>query len=156
MIIEITVNSKKYIKDIPPDRRLVDFLRYDLFLTGTKEGCGEGECGACTVLLDNKPVNSCLILAVQARNRKVQTIETVRDTIEGTELIAKFTELGAVQCGFCTPGFIIIAYWLLQNGTLPSISKIKHTISGNLCRCTGYQQIFEAIQKTSESLKSRF
>ena len=152
MILEITVNDKKYVKDIPPDRRLVDFLRYDLFLTGTKEGCGEGECGACTVLLDNKPVNSCLILAAQARDRKVETIEYVRDTIEGRELIAKFTKYGAVQCGFCTPGFIIIAYWLLLNGTSPSISKIKQTISGNLCRCTGYQQIFEAIQKTSESL----
>ncbi len=128
MILEITVNGKKYVKDIPPDRRLVDFLRYDLFLTGTKEGCGEGECGACTVLLDNRPVNSCLLLAAQTRNRKIQTIESIRDTIEGAELIKKFTELGAVQCGFCTPGFIIIAYWLLGNGTSPSISKIKQTI----------------------------
>lgn len=155
MIIKITVNGKKFIKDILPDRRLVDFLRYDLFLTGTKEGCGEGECGACTVLLENKPVNSCLILAAQVRDRKVHTIESVRDTVEGRELIKKFTKYGAVQCGFCTPGFIIIAYWLLRNGTLPSISKIKQTIAGNLCRCTGYQEIIEAIEMTTTEFKDR-
>ena len=146
MLVEITVNGKKIKQEVPPDRRLLDFLRYDLFLTGIKEGCGEGECGACTILLDGKPVNSCLLLAAQANHRSIITIEGIRETQTGQKIIASFAGHGAVQCGFCTPGMIVVTYALALKGKQPFADEIKHAIAGNLCRCTGYQKIVEAIE----------
>ena len=152
MQIELTVNNEKVVREIYPSRRLIDFLREDLFLTGTKEGCGEGECGACTVLVDNKPVNGCLLLAAQVQNKNIMTIEGIRETEIGKKLITSFTELGAIQCGFCTPGLIMISYALVKELKNPSLDLIKKTISGNLCRCTGYQKVVEAISNVT-SLK---
>lgn len=119
-------------------------------LTGTKEGCGEGECGACTVLLDGKPINSCLILMGQVNGKKITTIEGIRDEAIGKKLIESFIHHGAVQCGFCTPGMILAAVPLIQKNRLLMSDEIKQSISGNLCRCTGYVKIIEAIQKATE------
>ena len=151
MQIEVSVNNKKVIKEISPSKRLIDFLREELFLTGTKEGCGEGECGACTVLVNNKPVNSCLLLAAQVQNKDILTIEGLRETKIGKKLIVSYTELGAVQCGFCTPGLIVISYSLLKELKNPSLEAIKKTISGNLCRCTGYQKVVKAISNVIQN-----
>jgi len=154
MIINITVNGKNITKQIPPTKRLLDFLRYDLYLTGTKEGCGEGECGACTVLIDEKPINSCLVLAAQVQNRNIMTIEGIKETEIGKNLISAFAELGAIQCGFCTTGLIVVSYPIIKNLNEPSISEIKNSISGNLCRCTGYQKIIEAVAYAIDLSKS--
>jgi carbon-monoxide dehydrogenase small subunit len=154
MVITITVNEKKITKQVHPARRLLDFLRYDLFLTGTKEGCGEGECGACTVLIDEKPVNSCLVLTAQVQNRSIMTIEGIRETEIGKNLISAFTELGAIQCGFCTTGLIVVSYSIVKNSNHISISDIRNSISGNLCRCTGYEKIIEAIAHVVNIFKS--
>jgi len=123
--------------------RLLDFIRKELKLTGTKEGCGEGECGACSVLIDGKLVNSCMVLLGQIDGKSVTTIEG----IDEPELFKAFEETGAVQCGFCTPGMIIAATALLRKKSNPSVYEIKEAISGNLCRCTGYKKIVEAIER---------
>lgn len=149
MLIEIIVNNKKYLRDVSLGKRLIDFLRDDLLLTGTKEGCGEGECGSCTILLDGKPVNSCLLLAVQVHNREITTIEGIRETKLGKKIISSFAELGAIQCGFCTPGLIMNSFSLIKNCENLNPEKIGNAISGNLCRCTGYQKIIEAILKAA-------
>jgi carbon-monoxide dehydrogenase small subunit len=128
---------------------LADMLREELKLTGTKKGCGLGECGACTVLLDGKPVSSCLVLAVEADNRDVVTIEGV-ETEKGLHPIQQaFVEKGAIQCGFCTPGMVLSAKALLDENQHPDEQDIRKAISGNLCRCTGYQKIVEAVQSVS-------
>jgi aerobic carbon-monoxide dehydrogenase small subunit len=147
MQIELIVNFTKIVREISPSRRLIDFLREDLFLTGTKEGCGEGECGACSILVDNKPVNSCLLLAAQVQNKNIMTIEGIRETELGKKIIQSFTELGAIQCGFCTPGLIVVSFSVVKSMKILSSEDIKKTISGNLCRCTGYQKIVEAISE---------
>lgn len=123
--------------------RLLDFIRKELKLTGTKEGCGEGECGACSVLIDGKLVNSCMVLLGQIDGKSVTTIEG----IDEPELFRAFEETGAVQCGFCTPGMIMAATALLRKKSNPSVYEIKEAISGNLCRCTGYKKIVEAIER---------
>ena len=154
MYIDITVNGQTFTSKIHPSKRLLDFLRYDLLLTGTKEGCGEGECGACTVLIDEKPVNSCLILAAQVQNRNIITIEGIRETEIGKNLISAFAELGAIQCGFCTTGLILVSYPLVKSLDKPSFTDIRNLISGNLCRCTGYQKVIEAIAHAINLSKS--
>ncbi len=151
MKIEVTVNGIPVTRTIPPNRRLIDFLRYDLLLTGTKEGCGEGECGACTVLLDGRPVNSCLLLAAQAQGCEVITIEGVRETAIGSRLISAFAELGAIQCGFCTPGLIMAVYPGIAQQKLATRADIKQAIAGNLCRCTGYQKVVAAVEQVIDS-----
>jgi aerobic carbon-monoxide dehydrogenase small subunit len=144
--LEITVNGLKHSLKVDPNLRLLDLLREELDLTGTKEGCGIGECGACTVILDGKAVNSCLILAGQCAGREVLTIEGLSDGEKLHPLQQAFLDHGAVQCGFCTPGMILSAAALLREQPSPSEDEIRVAISGNLCRCTGYTQIVEAVQ----------
>jgi len=148
--IAVTVNGEKYQLDIEPHRLLLEFLRDDLGLTGTKEGCGLGDCGACTVLLDGKAVNSCLVLAVDVHQKAIMTIEGISNNQGLDSLQESFINTGAIQCGFCTPGMILSAKALLNENPKPDISEIKEGIAGNICRCTGYQKIVEAIQSVSE------
>jgi len=152
-LISVTINGVLYEEAVPPSRLLVDFLREDLALTGTKKGCGLGECGTCTVLLDGIPVNSCLVLAVQVYGREVTTIEGM-ETDAGLHPIQRaFVDKGAIQCGFCTPGMILSAKALLDRNPHPQEREIREAISGNLCRCTGYQKIVEAIEEASRMVR---
>lgn len=147
MKIRATINGKTVEAETHPRQRLSDFLRSVLDLTGLKEGCKEGECGACTVLLDSLPVNSCLVLAFQADGREVVTIEGLRDAAgEPSSLQRQFVALGGVQCGYCTPGMVMAVEGLLRTNPRPTDGEIKHAIAGNLCRCTGFQLILEAVQ----------
>ncbi len=148
--INISVNGEEYRLDVKPNRVLLDVLREDIGLTGTKKGCGLGKCGACTVLLDDRPVHSCLILAAQADGKKITTIEGIAGQ-EPHVLQNAFVEKGAVQCGFCTPGMINTAKALLDTNPDPDDAEIKSAIAGNLCRCTGYNQIVSAIQTCTRS-----
>ncbi|MEJ2170714.1 MAG: (2Fe-2S)-binding protein [Desulfobacterales bacterium] len=148
--IEIIVNGEEYHLEIKPNRVLLDVLREDLGLTGTKKGCGMGKCGACTVLLDGRPVHSCLLLAAQADRRRITTIEGIAGEAPHP-LQAAFVEKGAVQCGFCTPGMINAAKALLDANPDPDEADIKLAIAGNLCRCTGYNQIVAAIRSCTPS-----
>ncbi len=143
--INLNINETIYKVDIKEDDRLIDVLRDTLKLTGTKEGCGEGECGACSVIMDEELVNSCLVLAFQADGKKITTIEGVKD-----EYIKQaFIDGGAVQCGFCTPGMILSGKSILDKNASPSKEEIRAGISGNLCRCTGYNKIVDAIYLAS-------
>ncbi len=145
-LINLTINGKGYEVAVESNTTLVDLLRYELGLTGTKKGCELGDCGSCTVIMDGKPVNSCLVLAVSANGRTILTIEGI-ETDDGLDPLQKsFVEKGAIQCGFCTSGMILSAKSLLEKDPNPSDSKIRSAISGNLCRCTGYQKIIEAIK----------
>jgi aerobic carbon-monoxide dehydrogenase small subunit len=143
--IHITVNHKPFELEVDPNQTLLEVIRERLCLTGTKAGCLVGDCGACTVLVDEKPVNSCLVLAVQADGKKVTTIEGV-ETPQGLHsLQTAFVDKGAIQCGYCTPGMILSAKSLLDRNPRADEAEIRRAISGNLCRCTGYQKIVEAI-----------
>jgi len=145
----LTVNGREHTVDAPPMRRLLDVLRVELSLTGTKEGCGEGECGACSVFLDGKLVNSCLIPVLDAVGCEIVTIEGVPSS--AIEPIQKaFHATGAAQCGICTPGMLLASLELLGKTPKPSLEQIREGLAGNLCRCTGYMRIFEAVQKASE------
>jgi carbon-monoxide dehydrogenase small subunit len=148
-LIRLTVNDRDYEVAVEPNTTLVDLLRNHLGLTGTKKGCDLGDCGACTVLLDGKAVNSCLVLAVQAGGRAVQTIEGL-ETAQGLHPLQQaFIEKGAIQCGFCSSGMILSVKELLDRTPSPGESEIRRAISGNLCRCTGYQKIIEAIKDSA-------
>jgi len=154
MKIQCTVNGQRIERDIAPDLRLLDFLRNSLQLTGTKEGCGEGECGACTVLMDGKVVNSCLVLTPQADGTEILTIEGLADGHALHPIQQAYVETGAVQCGFCTPGFIMATYALLQeSANHPSEEEILAGLEGNLCRCTGYGKILEAVKLAAIRLR---
>jgi carbon-monoxide dehydrogenase small subunit len=142
----LTVNGTPYEVAIEPRQSLLQLLREELHLTGTKEGCSEGECGACTVLLDGKTVDSCLIFALEAQGREVTTIEGLAQGDQLYPVQKAFAEYGAVQCGFCTPGMILAAKALLDSNPHPTELEIRQGIAGNLCRCTGYVKIVEAIQ----------
>jgi len=141
--ISLTINSKRYEL---PNRTLLEVLRDELGLTGTKRGCEIGECGACTVILNGKAVNSCLVLAVAADGCQIQTIEGLQQNGKLHPLQQSFIEHDAVHCGFCTPGMLMSAWALLQDNPNPTEAEVKLAIAGNLCRCTGYQQIVAAIQ----------
>ncbi len=152
-LISLMINDREVEVAVPPNRTLADMLRQDLGLTGTKKGCDMGDCGSCTVLLDGRPVNSCLVLAVQAGGRSVTTIEGV-ETDHGLHPIQQaFVDHGAVQCGFCTSGMILSGKNLLERTPSPSEMEVRTAISGNLCRCTGYQKIVEAIQAAGEAVQ---
>jgi aerobic carbon-monoxide dehydrogenase small subunit len=142
----LKVNGSDCELEVEPRRTLLELLREDLELTGTKEGCGLGECGTCTVLLDGKPVKSCIVLAVEADGREIVTIEGV-ERADGTlhPIQQAFIDHGAVQCGFCTPGMVLSAKALIDEKSHPSELEVRQAIAGNLCRCTGYQKIVEAI-----------
>lgn len=151
MKMNFLLNGEFVKVDAPSDINLLTVLRDYLNMTGTKEGCGIGECGACSVLLDGKLVNSCLVLAAQANGRKITTIEGIRDA-DGSpnDLQQAFIDQGAVQCGFCTPGMILAGEAILASNQNPSRMEIREAIAGNLCRCTGYQQIVDAIKFVAE------
>ena len=150
--IQLIINGKQHTLVTDPVRRLIDVLREELYLTGVKEGCGIGECGACTVLLDNEPVNACLIMVGQAQGSQITTIEGIqKENGELHPLQEAFIEAGAVQCGFCTPGMVLSSVALLRRTNDPTPQQIKTAISGNMCRCTGYKQIVEAVQQAVEA-----
>ena len=147
--VTVTVNGQIERASVPAPMTLLEFLRDRIHLTGTKEGCGIGECGACTVLLDGKPVTACLVLAVEADGCAVRTIEGEATDGQLSALQQAFIDAGAVQCGFCTPGMIMSARGLLMRNPAPSDEEIVEAIAGNLCRCTGYEAIIEAIRLAS-------
>ncbi|HUV73555.1 MAG TPA: (2Fe-2S)-binding protein [Anaerolineae bacterium] len=147
--LTMRLNGEEVTLAIEPDALLVDVLRQQLGLTGTKEACGEGECGACTVVLDGQPVTSCLVPALKAQGREVCTVEGLASGGELHPLQKSFIEHGAVQCGYCTPGMLMSAKALLDRNPHPTEQEIKEAISGNLCRCTGYVKIVEAIKAAS-------
>lgn len=149
MKIDFVVNGKSYQMDVDPMMRLIDLLRDKLGLMGVKEGCGEGECGACTVIMDHRAVHSCLILAPQIRGKEIITVEGLGDNGQLEKLQEAFVRNGAVQCGYCTPGMLLSAKALLKENPKPSEEEIRIAISGNLCRCSGYSQIVKAIKECS-------
>jgi aerobic carbon-monoxide dehydrogenase small subunit len=146
-----TVNGRQRELEVPPMRRLLDVLREDLGLTGTKEGCGEGECGACSVILDGEVVNSCLIPACQAAGSTITTVEGIAQDGRLDPLQQAFLECGGAQCGICTPGMLIAARALLTKNGRPSRDEIREAIAGNLCRCTGYVRIIDAIEMAARN-----
>ncbi|MBO6119978.1 MAG: (2Fe-2S)-binding protein [Lachnospiraceae bacterium] len=154
MKIDFTLNNKHITLDTEPTKRLVDAIRDDLSLTGTKIGCEVGECGACTVVIDGEAVTSCLVLVGQVQGKNVLTIEGLSELEIGRILQKCFVENGAVQCGFCTPGMLMSAYALLNKNQNPSKEEIKEAMSGNLCRCTGYVPILNSIEKAKDELKT--
>ncbi len=153
MKITFTLNDETLTMDIKEDIRLLDFLRDELGLTGTKEGCGEGECGACTVIIDGKAVNSCLVLLPEIDGSEITTIEGLSKNGELDPIQKAFIDEGAVQCGFCTPGMIMSTKALLDRKVYPSDEEIMEAIEGNLCRCTGYYKIIQAMRTAAENLR---
>ncbi len=154
MRIELTVNGGRRTVEADTETRLLDLLREELHLTGTKEGCGEGECGACTVLMDGRPVNSCLVLAAQADGADVLTIEGLADGTRLHPIQQAFVDAGGVQCGFCTPGFVMATYALLRDHPAPSEDQIRTALEGNLCRCTGYTKIVAAVRLAAHRMRN--
>ncbi|HLR36337.1 MAG TPA: (2Fe-2S)-binding protein, partial [Tissierellales bacterium] len=144
--INLKINDKEYNLDIKEELRLLDLLREELKLTGVKEGCGEGECGACTVIMDGETVNSCMVMAFQADGSEILTIEGLGNEDNLHPIQKAFIEVGAVQCGYCTPGMILSVKSLLDKNPHPSRNEIREGISGNLCRCTGYNKIVDAAE----------
>ena len=153
MEIKFNLNGNDVRIDVDPMKRLIDVLRDDFELKGIKEGCGEGECGACTILLNGKPVTSCILNAIHAEDTKIMTIDGISQTRAGKLLARCFDETNAVQCGFCFTGFMVSSYYYLISDGEPDIEKIKHALSGNICRCTGYQMIFEAVKAACKKEK---
>ncbi|MDK2839075.1 MAG: aerobic carbon-monoxide dehydrogenase small subunit [Thermosipho sp. (in: thermotogales)] len=148
MKIKFTLNGQTIERDVPVYKRALDFLRDDLKITSVKEGCGEGECGACTIIVNGKNVHSCLMLAVELDGKEVITLEGIEDQIKDA-----YVEAGAIQCGFCTPGFIVSTKLLLDKHPNPSEEEIKEALEGNLCRCTGYVKIINAVKIASSYIK---
>jgi carbon-monoxide dehydrogenase small subunit len=149
--IRLIVNGKPYELSVMPWRTLLEVMRDDLGLTGTKEGCGLGECGACTVIVDGRTVNSCLVLAAEANEKQITTIEGLAEGDKLHPVQQAFVDHGGLQCGFCTPGMIMSATALLDENPNPSDEEIRRGIAGNLCRCTGYTKIFESIKAAAEN-----
>ena len=149
MIVEFNVNGRVRRVDVAPMKRLLDVIREDLKLTGTKEGCGEGECGACSIILDGKLVNSCLIPVCQVRGLQIITVEGLAGDGRLDPVQQAMLECGGAQCGICTPGMLISARCLLDHNSSPTRDEIKEAIAANLCRCTGYVKIIEAIEKAA-------
>ncbi len=147
--IQLKVNGEIYEAHIEPNRTLLDVLRDDLELTGTKKGCDMGDCGACTVIIDGKAVNSCLVLALDARGKDILTIEGLAEGTNLHPLQDAFVKYGGIQCGFCTPGMVMASKALLDENPKPTEYEVREGIAGNLCRCTGYVKIVEAILAAS-------
>ena len=152
--IRLTVNGEAYTVAVEPRESLLDVLRDKLSLTGTKKGCNRGDCGACTIIMDRKPVNSCLVLAVEADGKELLTIEGLADKGQLHPIQEAFIQYGAIQCGYCTPGMIMSAKVLLDENPNPTEEEIRRAIGGNLCRCTGYVKIVDAIKKAAESIQA--
>ncbi|MSQ14344.1 MAG: (2Fe-2S)-binding protein [Dehalococcoidia bacterium] len=149
---KLKVNGSEYEVYTEPNRPLLDVVREDLGLTGSKEGCGTGDCGACTMLLDGAPVTTCLVLVGEAENRDITTVEGIAKNGVLHPVQAAFVEFGALQCGFCIPGMIVSSVALLDRNPHPTEAEIRYGIAGNLCRCTGYTKIVEAIQAASSRM----
>jgi aerobic-type carbon monoxide dehydrogenase small subunit (CoxS/CutS family) len=154
VLASFVINGERQDVAFAPNKTLLEVLREDLRLTGTKHGCELGECGTCTVLVDGTPVLSCLALAVAYRDREISTVEGMARDGALHPLQDAFAELGAAQCGYCTPGFLLTAQALLARNTSPTRDEITSALSGNLCRCTGYLKIFEAIEMAAEKLRA--
>lgn len=154
MELNFTVNGEKVKITVESHLRLIDILRDKLGLTGTKEGCGIGECGACTVIMNKQAVCSCLIIAPQLQNAEIETVENLEKNDLLSRLQQAFLDCGAIQCGFCTPGMLMSAKALLDSNPRPTPEEIKEALEGNLCRCTGYLPIIEAIKKTAEETQT--
>jgi len=153
MRIQLTVNGAKRGFDVEPNTLLLNLLRDEMSLTGTKYGCGIGECGACTVLMDGEAVLACMILAVDADGRRVDTIEGLAKGSEPHPIQQAYLDEGAVQCGYCTPGFIMSTKALLDENPAPTEAEIREYLNGNLCRCTGYVNIVRAVQRAAEAMR---
>jgi len=151
--LSFTLNGKKISADVDPDMRLADFLRDQLCLTGTKIGCGKGECGACTVIMNGKAVTSCIIPIMRAQGAVIETIEGLAKGDKLHPLQEEFINKGAIQCGFCTPGFIMSAKALLDENNNPTPEQVREAIGGNICRCTGYVKIEEAVLSAAERIR---
>jgi carbon-monoxide dehydrogenase small subunit len=143
--LEVEVNRRTYVLEIKPNETLLELLRNRLKLTGTKKGCDQGECGCCTVLIDNEPASSCLVLALSIHGRKITTVEALAENGQLNWLQQAFARHGAIQCGFCTSGMLLVAKSLLERNNSPSRQEIMAAIAGNICRCTGYEKIIDAI-----------
>jgi len=155
MKISFELNGKPVIIDVEPNEVLLDVLRFKLGVKSVKRGCERAECGACTILLDGKPVYSCTILAPQVNGRKVITVDYLASTGELEPLVKVFIEKGAIQCGFCTPGLLLTAYALLKKNPNPTEEEVRKAIEGNLCRCTGYKKIVEAILEATKTFSKK-
>lgn len=153
--IKLTVNERDYVVEVKPHWTLLDVIRDQIGLTGTKYGCGTGECGACTVLMDGKPAPSCLVLAAQAEGKEIVTIEGLSNGDKLHPLQKAFIEHGAIQCGYCTPGMILSAKALLDRKSNPTEEEVRYAIDGNLCRCTGYVKQVEAILAAAEEMRKQ-
>jgi aerobic-type carbon monoxide dehydrogenase small subunit (CoxS/CutS family) len=153
--IDLTVNGEEVTAQVASQQTLLEFLRDELNLTGTKEGCGDGECGACTVILNGQPVRSCLLLAVEADGAVVETIEGLADGAHLHPVQKAFVEAGAIQCGFCTPGLVLAVKALLDRHPHPTEEQIQEALGGHLCRCTGYETIFKAVHAAASYLGRR-
>ncbi len=155
MKVTLKINGETLTLDVPPMMRLIDVLRDRLDRTATKEGCGEGECGTCTVLVDGEAMNACLIPIGQCEGRSIETAEGLSSAAEPTALDRAMVERGAVQCGFCTPGMVASVRGLLRRVEKPTEAEIREAIAGNICRCTGYKRIVEAVMAVSEPAEER-
>ena len=153
--IKLTVNGRKIEKTVPSQMTLLDFIRDELHLTGAKEGCGVGECGACTVIMNGESVRSCLVLAVEAQGAEITTVEGLSSKDSLSPVQEAFVEAGAVQCGFCIPGFVVAGENLLRKNPEATREEILEAFSGHLCRCTGYEQILEAMDLAREKMKQK-
>jgi len=151
--LSFLLNGKETRVEVPPDRKFVDVLRYDLGVTGTKECCGAGECGACTILVDGRARLSCLMAAAQLQGRSVKTIEGLGTNGSLHPVQEAFIEYGAVQCGFCTPGVVLAAVHLLERNPDPTREQIREGLSGNLCRCSGYMKIVDAVEAAARKMR---
>ncbi len=151
--IRLRVNKKEYTVKVKPSATLLNLIREDLGLTGTKEGCGVGECGACTVIMDNMTVNACLVLAMEADGKEITTIEGLSEGEKLHPIQEAFLEIGGLQCGFCTPGMILSTKVLLDKIKDPSEEQIRKGLEGNFCRCTGYTKIFESVRGAAQKMK---
>lgn len=155
MNFRFNINGVERPIDVQPMKRLLDVLREDLRLTGTKEGCGEGECGACSVIVDGEVINSCLVPVCQVNGSNILTVEGLAHDGRLDPIQQAFLEFGGAQCGICTPGMLIAARALLDENARPSRDEIKEAIAGNLCRCTGYVKIIDAIERAAEMMQQR-
>ena len=153
--IVLKVNGINYQVEVEPWRTLVEVLRETLGLTGTKKSCNEGECGACTVMMDGRPIASCLVLAMDAQGKEIVTIEGLSEGERLHPIQEAFLKHGAIQCGFCTPGMVISAKALLDQNPRPTVAEVRKAISGNLCRCTGYQHIVDSIMAASKMMEKK-
>lgn len=153
--ITLTINQQLYTLDVQSHHTLLDVLRDQLDITGPKECCGVGECGACTILMNGKAVNACLILAVEANGSEIVTIEGLGGPNSLSPMQQAFVDAGAVQCGFCTPGMIMAAQYLINNNPNPTEEDVRVALAGNLCRCTGYSRIFDAVLSVSKQMQAK-